>query len=149
MAYQAKKTKKCVEDLELVDENGEVKEIIHVELNPTKMAERLSMKYIDLLNARKRLMAIESAKEPEEIKELYVELGEKVESIFELVFGAEDAKKIYAFYEWDYLEIIKNIVPFITECIIPRVRTIAQESRKEILSSYNRKTRRSMLKKMR
>lgn len=51
MAYQAKRSKKYVEDLELVDEDGNVKHTLHISLDADDMAVKINRKYTALTRA--------------------------------------------------------------------------------------------------
>ena len=75
-------------------------------------------------------------------------LGRTVVDMLEAVFGAEDAKVIVDFYEGRYLEMCKEVLPFITQCVIPRCNEIKKENQKSILQSYNRKQRRALFRKV-
>ena len=50
------------------------------------------------------------------------------------------------FYDSRYNDLILEVVPFIRDVVVPEVRRMAQEQRKEVLKKYNRKTRRSFKK---
>ena len=65
--------------------------------------------------------------------------------MFESVFGPEDTNTIVEFYEGRYVEMAKEVTPFITKFVIPRLIEIKKENQKNILSGYNRKQRRAML----
>ena len=68
-------------------------------------------------------------------------------NLFEAVFGKEDTELIISFYEGRYIEMTKEITPFITQCVIPRCIEIKKENQKNILSSYNRKQRRALFRR--
>lgn len=148
MAYQAKRRKRFIEDFELADENGEVVKTLQVSLDADDMVARLSRKYTALMrvyqetaNSQKDTEAIESYEKRLEM------LGNAVVELLEAVFGEEDTKTIVAFYENRYVEMCKEVVPFITQCVIPRCAEIKRENQKSILQSYNRKQRRTLFKR--
>ncbi len=58
--------------------------------------------------------------------------------------GREDAKTILEFYDTRYIEMCQEVIPFITDIVIPQVRKIAQSNKKQVLKSYNRKQRRAL-----
>lgn len=150
MAYQAKREKKCIEDLELINENGEVEKTIHVELDAGAVVQRLSIKYTALLRAQQEAAAISAGIDStEDVQGAYMKLGQAVTDIMVAVFGEEDAGYIVDFYSSNYVEMVKQVVPFISDVVIPKVRKIAQENKQDILNRYNRKTRRQMKKRMR
>lgn len=150
MAYQAKREKKCIEDLELVNENGEVEKTIHVELDAGAVVQKLSLKYIALLRAQQEAAGISAGIDTaEDVQGAYMKLGQAVTDIMAAVFGEEDAGYIVDFYSSNYVEMVKQVVPFISDVVIPKVRKVAQENKQDILNRYNRKTRREMKRRMR
>ena len=147
MAYQAHREKKYTETLELVNENGQVEHTLTVELSAGELVEKLSKKYVDLLHAQKAAKQVSvELNAKEEVQEAYISLGKAVVDIIESVFGPEDTKTIIDFYGKNYADMTREIIPFITEVVLPQVRQIEQAKKKQILSKYNRKTRRRMEK---
>ena len=142
MAYQAKRTKIFKEEFQLVNENGEIVESLFVELDPSMVAQSLSKKYIDL---QKALVAVNDAALKKE--NMYETVGKSMNEIMETVFGEEYTKKIIEFYSGRYIEMCREIIPFVSEVVIPQVRKLAQENRKNIVSGYNRKAKRAFLGK--
>ena len=55
-------------------------------------------------------------------------------------------KKIVDFYDNRYIEMCKEVTPFITNVVIKRCIEIKNENQKAVLQKYNRKQRRSMKK---
>lgn len=147
MAYQAKRCKKVTEDFELVNESGQVVHVLHVELDAGSIVEKINRKYIDLLRAQADTAKISAEFDSATVvQEAYQKLGRAVADIIEAVFGVEDSAKILKFYENNYVDMVKQVIPFISQIIIPKLREISQQNKKEILSSYNRKARRKLLK---
>ena len=146
MAYQAKRSKKVIEDFELVNENGQVEHTLHVSLDAGSIVEKIRRKYVDLLRAQKKCADINMKDDAEKVQEAYTELGMAVVSIIEAVFGSEDGAIILAFYEDNYVEMSKEVIPFISGIVLPKVNDIVAENKRQILSGYNRKQRRSIMK---
>ena len=140
MAYKVTRQKRVTEDLELVDENGAVVETIHVDLDSDVMAKQLSEKYLALINAQK---VMQESKEADADKKLEV-IGVAIIDLFESVFGKENAKRILDFYENKYIEMCQEVLPFVVNVIIPKVRSAAQQSRDKLLQTYNRKAKRKL-----
>ena len=148
MAYQAKRRKRYIQDFELVDQNGEVVKTLQVSLDADDMVARLSRKYTDLMRVYQETANSQKDTETMEDYEKRLEmLGNAVVDLLEAVFGEEDTKTIVAFYENRYVEMCKEVVPFITQCVIPRCAEIKRENQKSILQSYNRKQRRTLFKR--
>lgn len=147
MAYQLTKSRKYVENLELVDEEGKVIKVIHVEIGAGKIAENLSQKYVEMLKCKRNIdqMSIKAKEQisDEETVLAYTQLGEIVVDMMKIVFGEENTKEILEFYENDYLDIVQQVVPFIVNVILPQVRAISQENRKKILQQYNRRSQKN------
>lgn len=150
MAYQAKKHKRFQEDFELVNEQGEVVHSLHVNLDADDIVPRLNRKYTALLRAladtsEARKGSIESS---EDADQRFDHLGHAVVDILEAVFGEADTEIILGFYEKRYIEMTKEVIPFITQCVIPRCIEIRKENQQDILRKYNRKQRRAFLRGM-
>lgn len=137
MAYRVTKGKRCIEELELIAENGEVIKTLTVDLGTGKIAESLSYKYIELMRAQSELSKVSES--PEKCVEAYEKIGNIIMLMIETVFGTKGAKDIFEFYENDYIEIVKQVMPFITDVVLPNARKIAQENKTQILKKYNRK----------
>ena len=138
MAYQAKRKKIFEEEFQLVEEDGAVVHTLKVSLDADSMVKKLSEKHIALMQALKN---VQNVKESEEGLEV---LGNTVVDILEAVFGKEDTNTILEFYDNKYIEMCQEVMPFITDVVIPEVRKIAQANKKQILSKYNRKQRRAL-----
>lgn len=149
MAYRAKRSKRFTEEFELEDENGNVVKTLQVSLDADDMVAKLNRKYTALVKALNDTTELKRQTENAEIVEGCVEtLGRAVVDMLEAVFGAEDAKVIVDFYEGRYIEMCKEVLPFITQCVIPRCNEIKKENQKSILQSYNRKQRRALFRKV-
>lgn len=136
MAYQVKRKKIYEEEFQLAEEDGTVVHTLHVSLNADSMVKKLSEKQIELIHALNRVKEAKADAEGMEI------LGNAVIAMIEAVFGVEDAKVILDFYNNRYIELCNEVVPFITDVVIPEVRKIAAQNKKNTLSQYNRKQRR-------
>ena len=142
MAYQAKRTRVFKEEFQLIDEDGKIAKTLFVELDPSIMAQNLSRKYVDLQRA---LVAVEKAETNKE--NMYETVGKSMREIMETVFGVEGAKTIVEFYSERYIEMCREVLPFVSEIVIPQARKLAQENRKNIVAGYNRKSKWTFLGK--
>lgn len=142
MAYQAKRKKLYTEDFELTEEDGRVIHTLHVSLDPDSMAVKLSEKHAALVRA---LQDINQMKE--ENTGALETIGNAVTDILEAVFGQEDAETIIDFYQGRYIEMCKEVIPFVTDVVVPQVRSLARENKQSIIAGYNRKQRRLFGKK--
>lgn len=153
MAYQAKRKAAYTQDFELVDEKGNVVHRLLVALDPGSCIEKLNQKYIALVRTKNELSKLEGAMQNgnlngnEEIGKAYEMLGKASVDLIEAVFGSDDTKTILDFYNGRYTDMISEVAPFITNVVIPDLRRITQENKKEILDKYNQKQRRAILKR--
>lgn len=142
MAYQAKRKKLYTEDFELTEEDGRVVYTLHVSLDPDSMAVKLSEKHAALVRTLQDINQIK-----EDNTGALEKIGNAVTDILEAVFGQEDAKTIIDFYQGRYIEMCKEVVPFVTDIVVPQVRSLARENKQSIIAGYNRKQRRIFRKK--
>lgn len=145
MAWQAKRSRTLQEDFELVDENGNVVHTLHVSLDADDMTVKISRKYTALVRAMSETTEMKrKAESAEELENCMEKLGQAVIDMLEAVFGVEDTKTIVEFYENRYIEMSREVLPFISQVVIPRMQELAAENRKSIRQKYNRKTRRRL-----
>jgi tRNA U54 and U55 pseudouridine synthase Pus10 len=147
MSYQVKKHKRLQEKLELLNYDGKIAHTLNIELDADVMATQISKKYIALVHAQKNLaLAQQNASEEGTNKVLEV-IGETVVDLFETVFGEENTKIVVDFYENRYIEMCQEVLPFVVNVIIPKVREMAQESKANMLKGYSRKQKRAFGRK--
>ena len=147
MAYQARKHKRFQEDFELVNEDGEVEHTLHVLIDADSMIVNINRKYCALTRAMCETSEMtRRAENADEIAGCIDVLGRAVVDLLEAVFGTEDAKTIVEFYENRYVEMSQEVLPFISQVVIPRMIEIRNENKKSTLDKYNRKQRRAILK---
>lgn len=116
--YQLKKNVPFEDDIELLDESGNVVRTIHVSLCLDKLLGR----YNETINA---LKAAEIAIDPKDEQSLEA-YGQIVMQLLRLIFGA-DADVILAHYEGRYLEMLDNIMPYIFHTIGPELRKLSRQ----------------------
>ena len=115
--YQLKKNVPFEDDIELLDESGNVVRTIHISLCLDKLLGR----YNETINA---LKAAEIAIDPKNEQSLEA-YGQIVMQLLRLIFGA-DADVILAHYEGRYLEMLDNIMPYIFHTIGPELRKLSR-----------------------
>lgn len=115
--YQLKKNVPFEDDIELLDESGNVVRTIHVSLCLDKLLGR----YNETVNA---LKAAEIAIDPKDEQSLEA-YGQIVMQLLRLIFGA-DADVILAHYEGRYLEMLDNIMPYIFHTVGPELRKLSR-----------------------
>ncbi|MDF2950783.1 MAG: hypothetical protein K0S18_366 [Anaerocolumna sp.] len=139
MAYQASRHKRVQEELELLDDKGNVIHTLHVDLDADVMAKQLSEKHMALVQAQRDMTEAQQEVKEGNTDKAFETIGMTLVDLFEAVFGKEDAKTIVDFYENRYIEMCQEVLPFVIQVVIPRVRSVAQESRNSIMQGYNRK----------
>ena len=148
MAYQARRSRKLYEEFELVDEDGAVVHTLRVSLDADDMVVAINRKYSALTKALADVKeAQRKAAVREELDVCMETLGRAVLDLIEAVFGAEDGKVLVDFYDGRYLEMSREVLPFISQVIIPRLVEIRKENQKNVLRKYNRQQRRHFLKR--
>ena len=135
MAYKVKRSAKVEEELELTSADGKTTELIKVQLDASAVAEKVSRNYAELLRIQAKL----TGKDNQEDKaQLFEELGNAAVVLFQTIFGEENTERIIRFYEKDYIDMCRTIMPFIRDVVVPQVRSEAQKSRKVRMQSYSR-----------
>lgn len=148
MAYQARRSRKLYEEFELVDENGDVVHTLKVSLDADDMVVAINRKYTALTRAlTETTEAQRKAKDKKELEECMETLGRAVLDLIEAVFGEENGKVLVDFYEGRYLEMSREVLPFISQVVIPRLVEIRKENQKSMFMKYNRQQRRHFLKR--
>ena len=143
MAYQAKRNKRFEEDFELVDENGVVQHTLKVSLDVDDMVAKINRKYTALVKALSDVQEIKRKEASnEQLSDAVEMLGRAEINMFEAVFGAEGTEVIQQFYKDHYIEMAKEVIPFITGVVIPRLTEIKAENKKVLVSQYNRAKKR-------
>ena len=115
--YQLKKDVPFEDDIELLDESGEVVRTIHISLCLDKLLGR----YNETINALKAAEIAIDQKDEQSL-EAY---GQIVMQLLRLIFGA-DADVILAHYEGRYLEMLDHIMPYIFHTIGPELRKLSR-----------------------
>ncbi len=148
MAYQAKRSKKYVEDFELVDAEGNIKHTLHISLDADDMTVKINRKYVALTRALSETTEAKRKFETaEDLQGVFETLGNAMVDLLQAVFGEENAKILLDFYEDSYIEMSREVLPFISNVVIPRMIEIRKDNQKALLGKYNRKQKISFLRR--
>ena len=113
--YQIKRNH-IVEELEIED-NGKV---LHLDVDIS--VDEIIREYI---TARVRMQgasqAAKKAKNENDLGKAEEAMGDAVISLFNIVFGQDNTKKILDFYDGKYIAMLEEISPVILEVVEPRV----------------------------
>lgn len=135
MAYKVQKRQRVVEELELINEDGTLAKTIVIDLDVDAVAKNISEKQIALIKAQQSI----KASNKENTNETLELIGKTTVDLFEAVFGKESTEDILNFYESKPIEMCQDILPFITDVIIPQVRKTAQDNKQNLINSYKKK----------
>lgn len=148
MAYQANRSKKYVEDFELVDAEGNIKHTLHISLDADDMIAKINRKYVALTRALSETTeAKRKVETAEDLQGVFETLGNAMVDLLQAVFGEENAKILLDFYEDSYIEMSREVLPFISNVVIPRMIEIRKDNQKALLGKYNRKQKISFLRR--
>lgn len=142
MAYQARRQKKLQEEFQLVDERGRVVKTIYVSLDADTTVVNINRKYAALTKSLYETNELRRNIDSEQLEKCLEKLGRAVVNILDAVFGEEDAECILQFYDNRYIEMTQEVMPFVSEVVLPRLLELKKENQKTITSKYNRKQKR-------
>lgn len=129
MAYQLKKKRHINKKLELVGDNGKVEKTLVVDIIVDEFRNRYPKVMADVKRAEAMLDASGDS-DVEAITASQIAL----EAVFVLVFGKEQTRDFLEYYENRYSEAFMDVIPFITDEIIPEVQKAVEEENKRIQS---------------
>ena len=129
MAYQLKKKRHINKKLELVGDNGKVEKTLVVDIIVDEFRNRYPKVMADVKRAEAMLDASGDS-DVEAITASQIAL----EAVFVLVFGKEQTRDFLEYYENRYSEAFIDVIPFITDEIIPEVQKAVEEENKRIQS---------------
>lgn len=116
--YQIKRKKLFTEQLKISNPDGK-ELIIDVELSLDTQLREFESKYrnIEIINSHINAGTA-----------TYSQLGQGVIDLMEVVFGKLNTQKLISFYTGNYIEMIQDIMPFITDVVKPEFDKQKQES---------------------
>lgn len=117
MAYQLKKTSLFEDDLDLLDESGNVVKTIHLSLD----LETIMGRYTKALG---RMLQAGDAVDPHSTISMSM-YGACVIEFLQVIFG-DDTGAILAHYKGRYIDLIEQVLPYIYKRIGQRIHDITQ-----------------------
>lgn len=127
MAYQLKKKKHIYKSLELLDDEGKVEKKLNVDIIVDDFRNRYPKVIADVRKAE--AMLDENGKDD---VEAIVASQVAVKAVFVLVFGEVQTREFLEYYKNRYSEAFLDVIPFITEEIMPEVIKEAEKENKRI-----------------
>ena len=141
MAYQLKRTRKIVEDLELCNENGEVEATLHINLDCDALAPLFRKKQVALIDAEKNLKVIQKIGRQDDFDRAYEIYGRALVDIFETSLGVENTRVVIDFYRGNYTEMCVQVIPFITEVVMPSMQASISDKKNQLRALHKHKRR--------
>ena len=130
MAYQIHREKKeWHETIELISEDGERKEKLEVVLSIPRLAGELRGTLLSLMHAQERVRCA-AGENGEKQAEALREAEQAADRLLLLLFGEKNRDRLADFFDRDYIELIRQITPFVSEVVQPAVHRYVAECRK-------------------
>lgn len=112
------------------------------------MTVKINRKYVALTRALSETTeAKRKVETAEDLQGVFETLGNAMVDLLQAVFGEENAKILLDFYEDSYIEMSREVLPFISNVVIPRMIEIRKDNQKALLGKYNRKQKISFLRR--
>ena len=127
--YQITRKNRIKETLQLCHANGDVAEEINVDLNVDVIAGRMNKAYEAIGMAQNALEANTNS------PELLEQFGNAVMAVFDVIFGEDGRKRIVAFYENNYTEMLLDLFPFINNEIMPKIREASEQRKQQLIDA--------------
>lgn len=127
--YQITRKNRIKETLQLCHANGDVAEEINVDLNVDVIAGRMNKAYEALGMAQNALEADSAS------PVMLEQYGKAVMAVLEVVFGEDGCKRIVAFYENNYTEMLLDLFPFINNEIMPKIREASDQRKQQLIDA--------------
>lgn len=128
MAYQLKKKKHIYKTLELLDDQGKAEKTLTVDIIVDEFRNRYPKVIEDVKKAQNMLDA-----NGEDDVEAIVASQIAVKAVFVLVFGEVQTRDFLEYYQNRYSEAFMDVIPFITEEILPEVNKAAKKESERIM----------------
>ncbi len=144
MAYQVGRSRKIRENLELVDDNGNVVTTVYTDIDADKIAKEFNKRVNAIIRAE---IAAKSLPKSGEITAMTTEqaeaanasvqsYGEAVINLFQLIFGDEGTQTILDFYDNAYFEMSMQVFPFILDVVKPRIEDSVRKMQERAKQNY-------------
>lgn len=127
MAYQLKKKKHIIKQLELMGEKGKAEWTLNVDI----IVDDFRNRYPSIMTEVKKAQEMLDEKGPEDA-EAIVASQIAMKAVFCLVFGEVQTRKFLEYYENRYYEAFLDVIPFINEEIIPAVQDAIKDENARI-----------------
>lgn len=130
--HELKRSKKIQEELKIGDE------ILIINLDADSITREFRKKQIEIVKAEQSLNNLKkigvTKDKFDDALEIY---GNAIISLFKLVLGEENAVKVLEFYEDNYIEMAREVIPYITEVIYPHIQQAANDQKDKLKNKFN------------
>jgi S-adenosylmethionine synthetase len=129
MGYQLKKKKHINKSLDLIGDDGKVEKTLTVDIVVDDFRNRYPKVMADVKKAQAML---DSSGETDVEAVVASEIA--VKAVFVLIFGEIQTREFLQYYENRYSEAFLDVIPFITDEIIPAVKKAVEQENNRIQS---------------
>ncbi len=129
MAYTLKRRKRIKEQLNLVDEDGNIVKTIDIDFDIDEKMKAFN-------KANNAIIAAEQVLKEDVSEAAQEQYGNAIIAILNVIFGEANANEILAFYENRYIEMSEELLPFIANVFIPEMRKRSEEKQKKLAEKY-------------
>lgn len=140
MSYQIRRTKKFTDTLELCGESGAVEKSLEIEIDLDAVSGGYRKTLAALADAEQALKKAQAENNIEAFDGAYIAYGNAIIALFELTLGKGNTEEILTFYESRYTEMALQLVPYISNVIIPLVSDVIKQKKRE-MKQINRRRR--------
>lgn len=133
--YEFKRSKKINEQIKI----GE--EVLTVSLAVDDIAKEFNVRYNAVIRAEQEVEKYKNDTDnTDQFQTVLDAYSNAIINLIQLVFGDENTEKILTFYEDNYIEMMYEVIPFITNVVVPKMKDHIEEERKRLSKKYKGKT---------
>lgn len=138
MTYKIKRTPKLHDTLELVSENGNTVRKLDVEVDIGIISNDILAKYERFVKLNNELRELQKRGMKSDFNTVALAFVNAVDELLSMCFSDNVRLEIYEFFENDYIEMVKQVVPYIVNRILPESRRAANEQKKALKQAFKR-----------
>lgn len=129
MAYQIKKKKHIIKQLELLNDKGKPEKTLSIDIVVDDFRNRYPIIMADIRKAQSMI-----DEKGQDNVEAIAASQIAIKALFVLVFGQQQTKTLIEYYENRYFEGFMDIIPFVTDEIMPEIQKAVNEENARISS---------------
>lgn len=133
MPYVVKRSGHIVETLQLEDHGKRLDLTVDVVID--RILRDFTLWQAAIASAQQKLSDMRKAGAVgEELSAAYTELGAALVALLQTIFGEDQTQQLVDFYDANYMELLRDLMPFMHDVVVPRI----QEAREEIEAGYTK-----------